>query len=264
MLAKLFSRDPMNLRAPDVQKAPTKTFFLSDSKLTFRCPPMTAMIPGYSNGDSFDFERDTKEQIGNNHNRFLQFFRTGWDFEDAWWRPMSYGSVRMGVFMSHNNQFDNPEISLFKKENLINHSLQLALNAFVRSSASIAQIEDHQITEEDIETKKHYALHYPETPDEVQLLPFSGTTWIAYETYFPGQPPELCFQTAVGHNHLVRFLFSQDAHGGIDYFSPNHNLKETCHRLINEIMSTVTLELSPEAQKQKEAVIELYGPDQVV
>ncbi|WP_347330592.1 hypothetical protein [Marinimicrobium locisalis] len=261
MLAKLFTKDPMNLRGPNVQKAPETTFSLSGSKLTFKCPPQTASIPGIFKGS--DFERDTDEEIGDPYNRYEVMFKTGWDFEDGWWKGMTYGGLCIGVFIIHNNWRLTEEKSLFRKANLVRHSLDLARNAFIRASASTAKVDDSEITEDDIKTKRYWSQHFPETEEETELASFNGRTWVCYETVNSG-PPKVFFQTAVEHNNMLRFIFSQDAYGGIDFYSPKHNLKEACRNLIQEIMGTVTLELSPKAQQQREEMIALYGKDEVV
>ncbi len=263
MLAKLFTKDPMNLRGPNVQKASETTFSLSGSTLRFKCPPQTASIPGIFKGSNFDFERDTHEEIGDPHNRYEVMFKTGWDFEDGWWKGMTYGGLRVGVFIIHNNWRLTTEDSLFRSSSLIQHSVNLARTSYIRRSAGSAQIEDSQITEEDIKTKRYWKQNFPETEEEVELVTFNGKAWASYETYQRG-PSKIFFQSAVEHNNIVRFIFSQDAYGGIDFFGPNHNLKEACHNLIHEIMGTVTLELSPKAQQQREEVIALYGKDEVV
>ena len=264
MLAKLFSRDPMNLRGPNVQKAPATTFSLSGSKLTFKCPPQTASIPGIFKGSDFDFERDTDEEIGDPHNRYEVLFKTGWDFEDGWWKGMTYGGLCTGVFIIHNNRRISAEESLFRPDNLVQHSLELARAAYIRSSASAAQLDDNQITEDDIKTKRYWREQFPESASDIELLMINGVQWATFEAYFPERPPEVYFHAAVGHNNLVRFIFSQDAYGGIDFFGSDHNLKEACHNLIQEIMGTVTLELSPKAQQQKDEVIARFGKDDVV
>lgn len=264
MLANLFTKDPMNLRGPNVQKAQDATFYLSGSKLCFKCPPQTTNIPGVFNGTNFDFERDTDEEIGDPHNRHEIMLKTGWDLEDGWWNGMTYGGIRMGVFIAHNVWRLAVEKSLFKKTTLVQHILDQERDAYILCSASSAQVEPSEITEDDIRTKRYWSQHIPETNEDIELVSINNVTWACFETYFPDAPPRVHFETAVEHNNMVRFVFSQDAYGGIDFFGSDHNLKEACHNLIQEIMGTVTLELSPKAQQQKDEVIGRFGKDDVV
>ncbi|WP_347330591.1 hypothetical protein [Marinimicrobium locisalis] len=264
MLAKLFTKDPMNLRGPNVQKAPETSFSLSGSTLRFKCPPQTASIPGIFKGSNFDFERDTDEEIGDPHNRHEIMLKTGWDFEDGWWKGMTFGGIRVGVFIAHNVWRLAAKDSLFRKTNLVRHSLDQERDAYIRCSASSAQVDRSDISEEDIRTKRYWSQHIPETKDDIELVSINGINWACFETYFPDSPPRVHFEAAVEHNNMVRFVFSQDAFGGIDFFGPDHNLKEACHNLIQEIMGTVTLDLSPKAQQQREDVIARYGKDEVI
>ena len=247
---KRFERNPLDLVGPDVAKAPVRKINLSGTVLSFRCPFQTAAIPGFIGPAEFDIDKRLEEDVRNPQNAHVTLYSTGWDLHDrmSWGTP--YGGVTTDLILTRNNETRDSELSLFR-------SAQIKQWIFVKMAAAYGSWN------EDMWARRERYTHtlipekdfwqYPTTNEDIQEKAFNGIRWFRYEVYQPGRAPRIVFETAISHRHVVRISFSPSSYQG-DYFSPEHNVQQASEDLINAIMETVNIQLSPDAQRQFDEV----------
>lgn len=247
---KQFQRDPQNLVGPNLGKAPVRTIVLSGTILSFRCPFQTAMIPGFVGPGEFDIDQGLVDDVDRPQNAHVKLYSTGWDLHDraSWGTP--YGGVTMHLNLTRDSEVKGREDSLIQPSQMKTWICEKMADSFGSWNDEIWENRDRYVVPI---TKEDNLWQYPKSPADIQVKTINDTLWHCYTVYTPGHPSDVHFEAAISHRHVVRISFSPSSYCG-DYFSPEHNLQEAAAQLIESVMATVKLELSPEAQQQFDEV----------
>ncbi len=117
-------------------------------------------------------------------------------------------------------------------------------------------IEDNQERSEleDWHPDKHKLFQYPQSEEEIKFD--ANVNGYYFDVLEPrineGQTINTYYCAPIDKKYLIHFFFRSRVVGE-EYFSSEHNFAEASAKFIKDFMSMVSLELSDEAKKQKQA-----------
>ena len=242
-----FKSDPQNLIGPNLGRAPVREINLSGTEISFNCPPQTAQIPAFSGGNNFDINTAGEVEFHNINLASKLIFSSGWNFYDKSFMGSSYGGLDVSIVLIHTMEQRDAHRSLFKK---------VCLEEWICESN---ELNYGRKNKEKWENRDKYELpitpegsfwQYPKTAEDLQWHNYNNRGWVYYETFQPRRVPWMMYEIAISHRHVVSIAWTPNAFHGLDFFSPKHNLRAATKSLMESIMATMKIELSPDAQHQ--------------
>ena len=242
-----FKSDPQNLIGPNLGREPVREINLSGTEISFNCPPQTAQIPAFSGGNNFDINTAGEVEFHNINLASKLIFSSGWNFYDKSFMGTGYGGLDVGIVLLHEIEKHDKDWSLLKKK------------YFERWLIERNERNYGSLNKEKWENRGKYASpitpegsfwQYPKTAEDLQWHNYNNRDWVYYETFQPRRVPRMMYETAISHQHVVSVSWKPNAFHGLDFFSPKHNLRAATKSLMESIMATMKIELSPDAQYQ--------------
>ena len=244
-LIRRFFGDDQNLKAANLESAPRLTLDLSGTQLTIPRPRQTVLMPGVFQRtefniyqEEFDFYSDSRISTKNIH-------QNGWKFFGK--QERSHGYVAIDIFLVQSKIFSAGQ-SLFD-EKVLKHWVMdyIGDGWWVEDNQERSELEDWH-------PDKYKLFQYPQSEDEIKFD--SNVNGYYFDVVEPRinacQTIRTYYCIPIDKSYLVHFFFSSCiVHE--EYFSSEHNFAEASAKFIKDFMSLVTLELSDEAKKQKQA-----------
>ena len=245
-LIRRFFGDDHDLKAANLESAPRLTLDLSGTQLTIPRPRQTVLMSGVFQRTQFALEPSEFDSYTDNRKSMKQIHQNGWDFFGKQERAPGY--VAIDVFLVQPKIF-SVEQSLFDKNFLKYWVMNYVNNGWwVENNQERSELEDWH-------PNKHKLFQYPQSEGEIKFShQFNGYYFDVVEPVINGgQAIETYYCIPIDDKYLIHFYFRSKVVGE-EYFSSDHNFAEASAKFIKDFMSMVTLELSDEAKKQKQAV----------
>lgn len=244
-----------NLYAPDVGKAPYEQFDLSGTIIRFKRPPHSSNAPLKPTTNQLDINSNSSfdDLIDRSDCYASLLCRTGWSFLAGMAPSDSFGELMMHIVLNKTVLPNKVSESFFKIDNHLDWTLKMAEASYgFRNNDMLLEFEGVGHDLERFKEQRYY--RYPKTLVDVEIKLINGFNWLTYPTFKPGYPKTHHFRSAISHSHSILIIYQPVRHIG-DYFSPDSNLPEVVDKTISDIMNTMEIHLSPEAElNRKEAL----------
>ena len=244
-LIRRFFGDDQNLKAANLESAPRLTLDLSGTQLTIPRPRQTVLMSGVFQRTQFALEPSEFDSYTDNRKSMKQIHQNGWDFFGKQERPPGY--VVIDIFLIQPYIFSAGQ-SLFD-EKVLKHWVMNFIN-----NGWWAEDNQERSKLEDWNPDKHKLFQYPQSENEIKFEPdINGYYFDVIEPVInAGQAIRTYYCIPIDEKYLIHFYFRSKVVGE-KYFSSEHNFAEASAKFIRDFMSLVTLKLSDEAMKQKQA-----------
>lgn len=246
-LLQRFKASPHNLRGPNFTSSEELKLNLSGTVVRYKNPPLTCMIPYVTPVTELDINQPGS-LLEPTHNYEIAKARNlcenGWNFYSNFFNENAVGGMLADLALLEPIEARNNQNSLFKK--------QQCINWIIEEEHAINQHKNQERKEQHEKNRKTGRLElieYPHMPSDLQEHSYNGHTWFKY-TIKDHYSETITFRTAIGENHLLTLTFQPDSYKGVDYHSTAHNLPESVDRAIEELMQSMHITLSPQAQKK--------------
>ncbi|WP_370979575.1 hypothetical protein [Agaribacterium sp. ZY112] len=202
----------------------------------------TAMFPidqTFGKQDVLDVSKLLKGKDGNYGERI---YLRGWTMRGR--GSKSWGGVELSGFIVNYSQVDK-DINLFRQRDLLKVVLLETHGQFglQNEGSKLGDLGDG-------------FYQYPVSAKELKAVSFSGLKWVMSSGGEKGEPKWPLFFIPLSKECVLFFRFKLKAYNGLDYFSPETNLQQTCDAVVKEFMQNVTIEYSAQSladKKQAEA-----------
>ena len=245
-LIRRFFGDDHNLKAANLESAPRLTLDLSGTKLTLPRPRQTLLMPSVFQRTEFTLEQEEFDFYSDSRVSTKNIHQNGWDFFGK--QKRSPGYVVIDIFLVQPHIF-SAEQSLFDKEILKQWVMDYVNDGWwVEDNKERSELQDWH-------PDKHKLFQYPQSEDEIKFdININGYYFdVLAPRINEGQAIRTYYCIPIDEKYLIHFFFRSKVVGE-EYFSSEHNFAEASAKFIKDFMSMVTLELSDEAKKQKQAV----------
>ena len=95
---------------------------------------------------------------------------------------------------------------------------------------------------------------YPIESSDLSYQRINGIHWCRFTAQEKGRAPEISYACPISRRHIIINSFQLSAYDGVDYYSPETNLEQTCTDIVNEYMAEFTIKLSERAQQERAQV----------
>ncbi|WP_028885499.1 hypothetical protein [Teredinibacter turnerae] len=252
---KRWRASPTNLYGPDVEKAPVESFNLSGVLVSFKRPPQTAPIPAPPAIKQFDMlSEGAYDGLLDNSKTYAEaLLRTGWNYFAGLSSSDSVGRLVLHIAINRTIHKRTHVDSLMKLCNHIDLVCEMLDGSYGRWNEK--KIKRSELAEEDVQRfKDQHFFQYPKTMDDIEVKIINNFEWLKYTAGQPGYPHYVNFRAALGHSNSLSVSFEPNRHID-DYFSPDTNLPEAVDKTINDIMNSMEIKLSPEAELQRKEAL---------
>ena len=225
------------LSQPDFDKAPTVDIRFSDIQLRFQDPAHTALYPIHDWPESMDiFDNRNYEKIENG--RLMKNFHSkGWDLKGR------FNRERGGVIV-------DGSIEKYTGDTGIHSYLdKKCFETYVMNYIQRNWGRQNKGAKPGSLGEGPYV--YPVTGKELQYVKHNEVIWCHVEVYIPGKVPVGIYFTPITSEHLIVFRIRFDMYQGLDFFSPETNIKEACYQVVDNFMSNFHIAISDETKKQQ-------------
>lgn len=252
---KRWRASPTNLYGPDVEKAPVESLDLSGVLVSFKKPPHTAEVPLRPVIKQFDMlSKNAYDGLLDNSKVYAEaLLRTGWSYFAGLSASDSLGSVMLNIAINRTIQERNLSDSLLKPWNHADLVCEILEGHYGCWNESM--VERDEIPADDVQRyKDQHFFRYPKVKGDIAAIKLSNFDWLTYTTGKPGFPQRVSFRAALSHSNSLSVTFEPSRHID-DYFSPDTNLPEVVDKTINDIMNSMEIKLSPEAELQRKEAL---------
>ncbi|ACR13504.1 conserved hypothetical protein [Teredinibacter turnerae T7901] len=252
---KRWRASPTNLYGPDVEKAPVESLDLSGVLVSFKKPPHTAEVPLRPVIKQFDMlsEGSYDDLLEASTVYAEALLRTGWSFFAGLSASDSIGSLMLHIAINKTLDEKCAGNSLFDR----NIHLDLLCQALDKqySKWNGDMLTERNIPPEDIvRYKAQNFFQYPKNRNDFEVIKINNFEWLKYSVGQPGYPHHVNYSVALSHSNSLVVIFEPSRHID-DYFSPDTNLPEAVDKTINDIMNSMEIKLSPEAELQRKEAL---------
>ncbi|WP_045826239.1 hypothetical protein [Teredinibacter turnerae] len=252
---KRWRASPTNLYGPDVEKAPVESLDLSGVLVSFKKPPHTAEVPIPPIISRFDMLSESAyDGLLDNSKVYAEaLLRTGWSYFAGLSASDSLGSLMLHIAINRTIQKLRPVDSLQKRSNHIDLVCKIEEGDYGRINEK--KLLRNEIPKEEVQRyKDQHFYRYPKTKQDFEVKKINNFEWLKYTTGTPGYPQHVIYRAALGHSNSLAVIFEPSRHIN-DYFSPDTNLPEAVDKTINDIMNSMEIKLSPEAELQRKEAL---------
>lgn len=230
------------LSQPDFLSAPTVDISFSGTNLRFKDPVHTALFPIYDWPVSMDiFDKGIYKEAENGR-EVKRFYDKGWNLMGRMKRKC--GGVLISGALERYVGGDGTH-SYFDRQ---------CFETYV--FAYIHAVWGRQNKADEAGSLGNGPFVYPVTGSELTYVEFNGVVWCRVGVYISGKVPVGTYFTPITSEHIISFRTRFDMYKGLDFFSPETNIKEACYQVVDDFMSNFYIELSGVSKKQQEAVEE--------
>ena len=193
-----FKTDPLNLVGPNVSKAPIREIDLSGTVFSFSCPPQTAEVPGFSDGNTFDINIAPTIDIGENKTKDASviIYSSGWEFYDRAIMGKDYGGVNLNIVLLKNSVARKSKNSLFNKPNM--EAWLLESEECIYGCLNKTMLDNQEEYVNTITPESSF-WQYPKSTEDIQWLTLNNHNWVRYEIFQPERTPSIEFAAAISH-----------------------------------------------------------------
>lgn len=225
------------LSQPDFLNAPTVDIRFSDIQLRFQDPEHTALYPIHDWPVSMDiFDESNYEKIEND--RLMK------KFHDKGWNLMGrLNRKRGGVLVSGAIEKYTGGVathSYFDKQCFETYVLDYIHGSWGRQNKA-----------DKPGSLGEGPYVYPVTGAEFPYVKHNDVIWCHVEVYIPGKVPVGIYFTPITDNHILIYRIRFGVYNGLDFFSPETNIKEACYQVVGNFMNNFHITLSDETKKQQ-------------
>lgn len=237
LLDKLLGSD-LDLKGPDLEKAPWLELDFSGTKIRYRDPMHTAMFPVDVFAEDMDiYDGNSYEKQESGH-LAMRFYIKGWAFIG---RGRKGGVDLSGRIIYLPNK---PEYgySCFEKQDFEDNIFEFCHRGWgwQNDSRKVGDLGNKLFL-------------YPISSSDVAYEEINDTRWCRFFAQVKGKPPEVHYVCPLTSHHILVLNFTPLGYLGTDFYSPETNLEEACFRYIDDFMSNFHIELSEQAKAQQAA-----------
>ncbi|TVZ38945.1 hypothetical protein P886_3331 [Alteromonadaceae bacterium 2753L.S.0a.02] len=225
--AHIFGSDS-KLKRPNFRYAPTVSLDFGECLLKFKNPDHTAMYPINVFPESFniyDEKHYERQATGDYANKFYE----------RGWRLFGKGNKSRGGIGVTGRIFYFPDeykegIDFYDKSCFTNILLFICHESwgFQNKGASLGSLGEG-------------SYKYPIKQADFSVTTINDNTWFRFSAGIDGRPPEIGFATHLSPKHMLYFEFTLEAYRGLDFYSPETNMKEAAFGVVDEFMSHVEI-----------------------
>jgi hypothetical protein len=232
---KLLGSD-LELKGPELSKAPWLQLDLSGTKLRYRDPRHTAMFPAKAFAydmdlyDAESYERDTDGDL------VKLFYLKGWAFIGRN-RP---GGVDLAGRILLRDKNIPADFNYFDRRHFDSAVLFFCHSVWGRQNNS-----------ERLGDLGTGFFKYPIGSSELLFLNINNVKWCYFTAQARGKPPRMLYATPITAHHILVLDFKPMAYLDWDFYSPDSNLEDATHQFVKEFMDNFYVELSDEAKAQR-------------
>ncbi len=252
---KRWRASPKKLCGPDVAKAPVEILNLAGVLVNFKKPPHTAEVPIRPVIKQFDMHSVNAYEglLDNSTVHAEALLRTGWSFFSGISVSDSIGSLMLHIAINKTLEENGAGNSLFETRRHIDFVCQISDKKYSKWNGDM--LAERNLPPEEIDRyKDQHFFQYPKTKSDIEVININNVEWLKYSAGQPGYPHRVFYRAALGHSNSLSVSFKPSRHLD-DYFSPDTNLPEVVEKTINDIMNTMEIRLSPEAEQQRREVL---------
>ncbi|WP_045826241.1 hypothetical protein [Teredinibacter turnerae] len=252
---KRWRASPKNLYGPDVPEAPVERLNLSGVQVSFKRPSQTAPLPAPPAIKQFDMLSESAyDGLLDNSRAYAEaLLRTGWNYYAGLSSSDSIGRLVLHIAINRTIHERTHVDSLMKLCNHIDLVCEMLEGSY--GSWNEEKLKDNEIPSGDTQRyKDQYFYRYPKIKEDFEVKAINNFEWLKYSVGTPGYPHRVYFRAAIGHSNSLSVSFAPNRHID-DYFSPDTNLPEAVDKTINDIMNSMEIKLSPEAELQRREVL---------
>jgi hypothetical protein len=92
---------------------------------------------------------------------------------------------------------------------------------------------------------------YPVDASSLSYTTINSIQWCRFTAQWKADPPTILYACPISKHHIIINEFPLLAYDGLDFYSPETNLEQTCYDVVNDYMSEFFIELSPCAMAEK-------------
>lgn len=244
------------LSGPNFCRAPWYKLQLSGTSIEFRSPSRTVSDIHELFPQEWNIYDDKKYNLWRDESGGTAIlYKNGWHFRGGLF-ARKMGTLHIQMVLKRRMKNRN---SLFDPRQFTDWICETAAKSYGKINKRILeeQKQDNpEIDERDI--KEKFFIRYPKCDPDIGLRIHNGSFWRYYETFYPGFQKHRHYCLAISDCHAFHVIFEASAIN-CHYFDPRHNLDEAVEDAIEMFMDNMCVTLSPDAQKQADAVRSLYN-----
>lgn len=238
LLDRFFGND-LKLTRPDFNRFEHIELDFSGTKLRFKDAAHSAMYPIDVWPEDIDIYNPDSLNSESDGSYGKRFYVRGWDFLGE--KNKARGGCSIDSLLFYFPEKYPEPISCFSKNILEQEVLEYCHDVWgwKNPGSSLGSLGSEGNTV------------YPVNPSELSFVEINKTTWCRFTSQWKGNPPEILYACPLSKNHILINSFTTSAYGGVDFYSPETNLEQTCYDVINDYMSEFYIELSERSKQER-------------
>ncbi len=234
-----FFGDDLHLTRPDFSRFEHIELDFSGTKIRFIDAAHTASFPIHSwPSDLNIFSREVLEQFEDG-TYGEEFYVRGWDFIGKKGKNRGGCSLQSFIYYFPDK---HPENASYFSRSILEQEL-------IEHCHILYGVENPESRLGFAGTQVNY--RYPVDASGFHYQELNGTNWCRFVAQYKGDPPIVQYAIPITRHHILLNVFKFYAYDGLDFYSPETNLEQTCNDVVHNIMSSYYVELSSRSQAER-------------
>ena len=243
LLSRLFGEksDDRQLTRPDFGRFGHLEIDFSGTKLRFKDAAHTAMFPINDWPEDMDIYNTGVFEKQRDDSYAKRFYVRGWDFYGKKKAKARGGGVTASSFVFYFPLNNFKGIGLFEREVFEQEIFKYCHKIWGRQNpgSSLGSLGPEG------------EFVYPVDANGLSYQLINGVQWCRFTSQWRADPPEILFGCPISKHHMIINSFELSAYDGVDFYSPETNLEQTCNDVVNDYMAEFYIELSERARQEK-------------